>query len=206
MESLPNGNTINPIPMQTMFMQQQQQHNQHQQQGLPFNESVQFEPHDFMPRNTFTHSDLLNQGNHAYDHAHGQCSSSSFISPTSAYIHANFAGSCSRSIMPDMTPPQASQSFEDDFHSTAPNTTADANTDPKNVQSVWSSPGKVKPKTRRKLREPRFCFQTRSDVDVLDDGYKWRKYGQKIVKNSLHPSAKDRKHLIQITFALYLQK
>ncbi|KAL7083402.1 hypothetical protein ACP275_14G159500 [Erythranthe tilingii] len=40
---------------------------------------------------------------------------------------------------------------------------------------------------RRKLREPRFCFQTRSDVDVLDDGYKWRKYGQKIVKNSLHP-------------------
>ncbi|KAK4411157.1 putative WRKY transcription factor 12 [Sesamum angolense] len=29
--------------------------------------------------------------------------------------------------------------------------------------------------------------QTRSDVDVLDDGYKWRKYGQKVVKNSLHP-------------------
>ncbi|KAL3516830.1 hypothetical protein ACH5RR_023732 [Cinchona calisaya] len=45
--------------------------------------------------------------------------------------------------------------------------------------------GKVK--VRRKLREPRFCFQTRSDVDVLDDGYKWRKYGQKVVKNSLHP-------------------
>lgn len=42
-------------------------------------------------------------------------------------------------------------------------------------------------KVRRKLREPRFCFQTRSDVDVLDDGYKWRKYGQKVVKNSLHP-------------------
>nr|UVI62170.1 WRKY transcription factor [Rehmannia glutinosa] len=44
-----------------------------------------------------------------------------------------------------------------------------------------------KMKIRRKLREPRFCFQTRSDVDVLDDGYKWRKYGQKVVKNSLHP-------------------
>ncbi|KAL6495336.1 putative WRKY transcription factor 12 [Orobanche gracilis] len=42
-------------------------------------------------------------------------------------------------------------------------------------------------KIRRKLREPRFCFQTRSDVDVLDDGYKWRKYGQKVVKNCLHP-------------------
>ncbi|KAJ7961925.1 WRKY family transcription factor [Quillaja saponaria] len=50
-----------------------------------------------------------------------------------------------------------------------------------------SSSEKSKVKVRRKLREPRFCFQTRSDVDVLDDGYKWRKYGQKVVKNSLHP-------------------
>nr|AUM84813.1 putative WRKY transcription factor 13 [Paeonia lactiflora] len=42
-------------------------------------------------------------------------------------------------------------------------------------------------KTRRKVREPRFCFKTMSDVDVLDDGYKWRKYGQKVVKNTQHP-------------------
>ncbi|XP_044503908.1 probable WRKY transcription factor 12 [Mangifera indica] len=57
-------------------------------------------------------------------------------------------------------------------------------------KSSWwrsSSSEKGKVKVRRKLREPRFCFQTRSDVDVLDDGYKWRKYGQKVVKNSLHP-------------------
>lgn len=51
--------------------------------------------------------------------------------------------------------------------------------------SVAGEKGKMK--VRRKMREPRFCFQTRSDVDVLDDGYKWRKYGQKVVKNSLHP-------------------
>uniref|UniRef100_A0A5B6Z136 Putative WRKY transcription factor 13 n=1 Tax=Davidia involucrata TaxID=16924 RepID=A0A5B6Z136_DAVIN len=42
-------------------------------------------------------------------------------------------------------------------------------------------------KSRRKVREPRFCFKTMSDVDVLDDGYKWRKYGQKVVKNTEHP-------------------
>ena len=42
-------------------------------------------------------------------------------------------------------------------------------------------------KGRRKVREPRFCFKTMTDVDVLDDGYKWRKYGQKVVKNTLHP-------------------
>ncbi|XP_057968943.1 WRKY transcription factor 71 [Malania oleifera] len=34
---------------------------------------------------------------------------------------------------------------------------------------------------------PRIAFHTRSDDDVLDDGYKWRKYGQKSVKNSDHP-------------------
>ncbi|MBA0845423.1 hypothetical protein Goarm_000056, partial [Gossypium armourianum] len=58
-----------------------------------------------------------------------------------------------------------------------------------NNNSWWRSSAleKNKVKVRRKLREPRFCFQTRSDVDVLDDGYKWRKYGQKVVKNSLHP-------------------
>lgn len=53
--------------------------------------------------------------------------------------------------------------------------------------SWWKGTEKGKMKVRRKMREPRFCFQTRSDVDVLDDGYKWRKYGQKVVKNSLHP-------------------
>ncbi|KAF6146372.1 hypothetical protein GIB67_042350 [Kingdonia uniflora] len=44
-----------------------------------------------------------------------------------------------------------------------------------------------KVKLRKKVREPRFCFKTLSNVDVLDDGYKWRKYGQKVVKNTQHP-------------------
>lgn len=55
--------------------------------------------------------------------------------------------------------------------------------------------GKMKVRKRRR-REPRFCFQTRSDIDVLDDGYKWRKYGQKIVKNCLHPRYINHKTLI----------
>ncbi|KAJ1280222.1 hypothetical protein BS78_04G214900 [Paspalum vaginatum] len=55
----------------------------------------------------------------------------------------------------------------------------------KSSAAAMAERGKMK--VRRKMREPRFCFQTRSDVDVLDDGYKWRKYGQKVVKNSLHP-------------------
>lgn len=55
-------------------------------------------------------------------------------------------------------------------------------------QSLGVSALKMKKiKGRRKVREPRFCFKTMSDVDVLDDGYKWRKYGQKVVKNTQHP-------------------
>jgi len=40
---------------------------------------------------------------------------------------------------------------------------------------------------KKKAVPPRFAFHTRSAEDVLDDGYKWRKYGQKSVKNSVHP-------------------
>lgn len=42
-------------------------------------------------------------------------------------------------------------------------------------------------KTKGKVRKPRFAFQTRSHVDILDDGYRWRKYGQKAVKNNKFP-------------------
>ncbi|XP_020250016.1 probable WRKY transcription factor 12 [Asparagus officinalis] len=56
-----------------------------------------------------------------------------------------------------------------------------------NLSSVGAKRMKKVMKARRKVREPRFCFKTMSEVDVLDDGYKWRKYGQKVVKNTQHP-------------------
>ncbi|TMW88316.1 hypothetical protein EJD97_018709 [Solanum chilense] len=40
---------------------------------------------------------------------------------------------------------------------------------------------------KRKYVPPRVAFHTRSTEDILDDGFKWRKYGQKAVKNSTHP-------------------
>uniref|UniRef100_A0A0E0C6Z6 WRKY domain-containing protein n=1 Tax=Oryza meridionalis TaxID=40149 RepID=A0A0E0C6Z6_9ORYZ len=33
----------------------------------------------------------------------------------------------------------------------------------------------------------KIAFRTRSDDEILDDGYKWRKYGKKSVKNSPNP-------------------
>ncbi|GKC09987.1 DNA-binding WRKY transcription factor, partial [Tanacetum coccineum] len=32
------------------------------------------------------------------------------------------------------------------------------------------------------IREPRLVVQTISEVDIMDDGYRWRKYGQKVVR------------------------
>ncbi|CAA0832350.1 Probable WRKY transcription factor 28 [Striga hermonthica] len=39
----------------------------------------------------------------------------------------------------------------------------------------------------KKEKQPRFAFMTKSEVDHLEDGYRWRKYGQKAVKNSPYP-------------------
>ncbi|KAK9232822.1 hypothetical protein WN943_023070 [Citrus x changshan-huyou] len=56
----------------------------------------------------------------------------------------------------------------------------------------------------RTVREPRVVVQTTSDIDILDDGYRWRKYGQKVVKGNpnprsyykcTHPGCPVRKHV-----------
>ncbi|KAF8391123.1 hypothetical protein HHK36_023424 [Tetracentron sinense] len=46
---------------------------------------------------------------------------------------------------------------------------------------------KPKKKGEKREKEPRFAFLTKSEVDHLEDGYRWRKYGQKAVKNSPYP-------------------
>nr|USN24520.1 WRKY transcription factor [Panax notoginseng] len=47
--------------------------------------------------------------------------------------------------------------------------------------------GKKKKADHKKIKKARYAFQTRSQVDILDDGYRWRKYGQKAVKNNKFP-------------------
>ena len=49
------------------------------------------------------------------------------------------------------------------------------------------SKAKNNKKGEKKQKEPRFAFMTKSEVDHLEDGYRWRKYGQKAVKNSPYP-------------------
>ncbi|KAI4365097.1 hypothetical protein MLD38_021116 [Melastoma candidum] len=37
------------------------------------------------------------------------------------------------------------------------------------------------------IREPRVIVQAISEVDILDDGYRWWKYGQKVVQGNPNP-------------------
>ncbi|AEC10821.1 unnamed protein product [Arabidopsis thaliana] len=46
---------------------------------------------------------------------------------------------------------------------------------------------KAKKNNQKRQREARVAFMTKSEVDHLEDGYRWRKYGQKAVKNSPFP-------------------
>ncbi|KAE8667581.1 putative WRKY transcription factor 58 [Hibiscus syriacus] len=41
--------------------------------------------------------------------------------------------------------------------------------------------------SHKMVMEPKIVVQTRSEVNLLDDGYRWRKYGQKVVKGNPHP-------------------
>ncbi|KAG6483583.1 hypothetical protein ZIOFF_060231 [Zingiber officinale] len=45
----------------------------------------------------------------------------------------------------------------------------------------------IKNTGKKRQREARFAFITKSEVDHLEDGYRWTKYGQKAVKNSTYP-------------------
>ncbi|KAJ6400940.1 hypothetical protein OIU84_016375 [Salix udensis] len=57
------------------------------------------------------------------------------------------------------------------------------------VEEEEKNKKELKPKktNQKRQREPRFAFMTKSEVDHLEDGYRWRKYGQKAVKNSPFP-------------------
>nr|QRX38907.1 transcription factor WRKY10 [Lilium regale] len=50
-----------------------------------------------------------------------------------------------------------------------------------------SSSSRVEVEKEKAGENHRIAFRTRSEVDIMDDGYKWRKYGKKTVKNSPNP-------------------
>ncbi|CAI9758865.1 unnamed protein product [Fraxinus pennsylvanica] len=87
-------------------------------------------------------------------------------------------------------PENSSASFgDDDFEQGSPmSKSRDEENEPKakrwkgeNENESMSASGS------RTVREPRIIVQTTSDIDILDDGYRWRKYEQKVVKGNPNP-------------------
>ncbi|KAF2284238.1 hypothetical protein GH714_020030 [Hevea brasiliensis] len=62
---------------------------------------------------------------------------------------------------------------------------------PPRLSIVWShrSSFKCKKEVKKDKAEVahRVAFRTKSDLEIMDDGFKWRKYGKKSVKNSPNP-------------------
>eukprot|EP00262_Sarcandra_glabra_P019626 TRINITY_DN7460_c0_g2_i1.p1 TRINITY_DN7460_c0_g2~~TRINITY_DN7460_c0_g2_i1.p1 ORF type:complete len:192 (-),score=19.25 TRINITY_DN7460_c0_g2_i1:426-1001(-) len=58
------------------------------------------------------------------------------------------------------------------------------------IERKKESKNKVLGYGSRTLREPTIILQTTSDIDILDDGYRWRKYGQKVVKENPNPRSR----------------
>ncbi|MCD7455257.1 hypothetical protein HAX54_027516 [Datura stramonium] len=61
----------------------------------------------------------------------------------------------------------------------APNQVVSYQEEPSN--NIGSSSGE------RKEEKDKVAFRTLSKIEILDDGYKWKKYGKKMVKNSPNP-------------------
>ncbi|XP_057524431.1 probable WRKY transcription factor 51 [Amaranthus tricolor] len=56
-----------------------------------------------------------------------------------------------------------------------------------NIQNEGGNTNLGESMRSRKEKKERVAFRMKSEIDVVDDGYKWRKYGKKMVKNSPNP-------------------
>ncbi|KAJ0241324.1 WRKY transcription factor 57 [Hirschfeldia incana] len=96
------------------------------------------------------------------------------------------ASSCSSSVAAATT---SSAIVREILTSNNPSATSSSSEDPteNSTAKTPETPKKEKKQAQKRIRQPRFAFMTKSDVDNLEDGYRWRKYGQKAVKNSPFP-------------------
>lgn len=98
-------------------------------------------------------------------------------------LHSSQFPDRSSEAAPASSYPSVSSSSEEDQAEKSTATAAEAAATPS-----AEIPTKVmKKKGQKRVRQPRFAFMTKSEVDHLEDGYRWRKYGQKAVKNSPFP-------------------
>uniref|UniRef100_A0A0E0F5V8 WRKY domain-containing protein n=1 Tax=Oryza meridionalis TaxID=40149 RepID=A0A0E0F5V8_9ORYZ len=125
-------------------------------------------------------------GSHDHRHHHGLQAGGN--GGGGSLSHGLFMGSSSSSIrMEELSNSKADDVVVDGATRSPHSGDGDgaAGDDGSDAQAAAAAGGRKK--GEMKERRPRFAFQTRSQVDILDDGYRWRKYGQKAVKNNKFP-------------------
>ncbi|CAN4097846.1 unnamed protein product [Withania somnifera] len=153
-------------------------------------------------------TEIVYKGNH--DHPKPQAtrrSSSSTASSTSSLAiqsyntqsneipdHQSYASNGTGQMDSVATPENSSISFGDDDHEHISQKSRsrgddldEEEPDSKRWKRESESEGLSALGGTRTVREPRVVVQTTSDIDILDDGYRWRKYGQKVVKGNPNP-------------------
>uniref|UniRef100_A0A8I6Y6C3 WRKY domain-containing protein n=1 Tax=Hordeum vulgare subsp. vulgare TaxID=112509 RepID=A0A8I6Y6C3_HORVV len=88
---------------------------------------------------------------------------------------------------PDEMLPAASSCSSGDGAPAAATENADRPQSAADAASMKPAAATATKKGQKRARQQRFAFVTKSEVDHLEDGYRWRKYGQKAVKNSPFP-------------------
>nr|AGZ87836.1 WRKY33-1_1 [Reaumuria trigyna] len=116
--------------------------------------------------------------------------SSDVVPSTSAYD--NVLQMVEHYSTPNITPETSSVSLDDDDfdQSSAMSNPAGKDEDMEPESKRWKGETETEANSAygsRAVREPRVVVQTTSEIDIFDDGYRWRKYGQKVVKGNPNP-------------------
>ncbi|KAL0928900.1 hypothetical protein M5K25_000830 [Dendrobium thyrsiflorum] len=115
---------------------------------------------------------------------------SAAASEASEHSHGVRSGTAMESVA---TPDNSSVSFgedEVDRNTQRTNRSAEELEEEEPEAKRWKKEGENEGASvagNKTVREPRVVVQTTSDIDILDDGYRWRKYGQKVVKGNPNP-------------------
>ncbi|KAM4092245.1 hypothetical protein ACB094_06G024000 [Castanea mollissima] len=100
-------------------------------------------------------------------------------------------GQTSHTVEPNSTPDRSPVAVNDDSldGGSMPNRIHDEadDDDPFSKRRKMDIGGADVTSVVKPIREPRVVVQTLSEVDILDDGYRWRKYGQKVVRGNPNP-------------------
>lgn len=134
-------------------------------------------------------TEIVYKGTH--NHPKPQSKRSSSQAFPSASANSDFSGPAGNPYM-DSSEISSASVGEDEFEQSSPMSRSGGGGDDENEREAKRWKGEyeneaISVSDSRTVREPRVVVQTTSDIDILDDGYRWRKYGQKVVKGNPNP-------------------